>query len=251
MSVRGLVRPSEFELLTGMARLTSAEDAFVAWRTACAAEGVPSPTDDLPVEDVLRAVERLGAPFTRLAGEHAVLLRTWAALVEAEGEEPLRGVGSPSRLAAPERLDLDALRADAYLAGVVEAAARRLELPTALLSFVLEHVQVHVHAFGQPGWMEATGGIPVEWSFCRHVVDSGGEPMLVEDAALDARVRSSGVLRDGVQSYAGVAVESDHEVLGALCVLGTEPRAWTDEDLRVLEQLRDRVHERLQVLAAA
>lgn len=155
---------------------------------------------------------------------------------------------SRQRLATIGRQDVAALRADPVIAATVEAAARALDLPIALLTFVLDVAQLHIADFGVEGWVAEAGGLPIEWSFCRHSVESR-EPLLIEDALADERVRDSAIVADGVRCYAGVPMEVDGEVLGSLCVLGTEPRSFSAEDVALLAALRDRVRERVAVLA--
>jgi len=85
------------------------------------------------------------------------------------------------------------------------------------------------------------GGIDAEFgaegdAFCRRVWHTG-EPIVIPDTELDPRVTR---VYPGVRSYLGVPVrDRQGPVLGTLCVRGPEPRAWTPEDVELLEGLAD------------
>ncbi len=147
----------------------------------------------------------------------------------------------PARLREVAALGLVSPRVTAMLQADVEAAAARLGLPVALVSVVLHDAQHFAAAHGLPDWVAEAGGTPIEWSFCRHVVESG-RPFVVEDAAAHALVRDNPLVElEHVRCYAGVPlVTSRGHAVGAVCVLGTSPRTFTDEELDVLRAAADR-----------
>ena len=69
-------------------------------------------------------------------------------------------------------LGLDSLEVDEILDGIAREAAEALDLPTGVVSIVMDEAQYFTAMFGVDGWMGATRGSPVEWSFCRNVVGS-------------------------------------------------------------------------------
>lgn len=79
---------------------------------------------------------------------------------------------------------------------------------------------------------------PVEESFCQYVIGSG-KPLVVTDARTHPTTRDNpSVASMGVSTWAGYPVHTpDGAVLGTFCVVGTEPRRWTEAELQVLETL--------------
>ncbi|MBS2034497.1 GAF domain-containing sensor histidine kinase [bacterium] len=78
---------------------------------------------------------------------------------------------------------------------------------------------------------------PLSHSFCQHVVASGSS-LRIKDARREERFRESPAIPDlGVISYLGVPLRSQGTSVGALCVVESEPREWTDSELNTLEDL--------------
>lgn len=154
-----------------------------------------------------------------------------------------------------EIVDLDLLSddVDPILRDLAEQAASRLGLPVSLISVVLDEA-LHVAGFhGPPGlWLDETRGHPVEWSFCATSVRTR-EPFVVENAEADAYHRTNPlVTQDGVRCYAGVPLISSRGfVLGNLCVVGLEQRAFSDEDVGVLRTLAAEAVRRIEQRRAA
>ena len=142
--------------------------------------------------------------------------------------ERLRSIGAYD-LSNPElRARLDELTA---------ITRERSGLDVALVTVVLDSVQLVLGSSGLTGWIKDAGGTPVEWAFCSHVV-AAGRPYIVPDAASDATQRDNPLVSlDSVASYAGVPLVSPSgQVLGAHCVIGTEPHEFTVGELEELER---------------
>jgi GAF domain-containing protein len=115
---------------------------------------------------------------------------------------------------------------------------RLLNVPVALVSLVDDQ---HQYFPGQIGLAEPWGSkreTPLTHSFCQHVVVEG-RPKIYPDARVDPQVRDNLAIPDlGVVAYAGMPLtDSDGRVLGSLCAIDTEPRAWTPDELEVLDDL--------------
>jgi GAF domain-containing protein len=156
-------------------------------------------------------------------------------------------VHSPSRLAAIAALGLNHPRLDDVLQELVNEAADGLNLPIGLVTVVLDGAQVFAAQRGLAGWVAEAGGTPVEWSFCAHSVDSR-EAFVVEDATVHPLVRHNPMVTlEGVRCYAGIPlITRDGEVLGNLCVVGTESRTFSEDDLNLLRGLARRAMERIE-----
>ncbi len=93
---------------------------------------------------------------------------------------------------------------------------------------------------------------PVTQSFCQNVVIDE-KAFVVEDCRENERTRDSlAVTQLHIRAYAGLPLRNpEGEILGSFCAVDFQPRAWTERDLRQLEDLRNGVESeialRLQV----
>ena len=76
---------------------------------------------------------------------------------------------------------------------------------------------------------------PRSASFCSHTIESSGV-MVVEDATQDSRFAGNPLVisSPGIRSYAGVRLADG---LGALCVIGLQPRRFKQDELAKLTKL--------------
>jgi GAF domain-containing protein len=142
---------------------------------------------------------------------------------------------TPARLAAlAETLLMDS-PAEPSFDRATRLAQRLLGVSVSLVSLVDERRQFFKSAVGLPEPWSSRRGTPLSHSFCQHVIRRD-EPLVVDDATTDERVRGNGAIEDlGVVAYLGVPVRGpDGDVLGTLCAIEHEPRRWTAEDLAVL-----------------
>ena len=155
-------------------------------------------------------------------------------------------VNDPERLREIADLGLAAPGIDPEFQDLAERAAARLGAPKALVSIVLDEAQAFAGAHGLSGWMAEANGTPIEWSFCAHAVRSG-QPLAIADARLDARVADNPLVEEGLRCYLGLPlVTSRGHVVGTLCVLGDEPRTFTEDDRRALGELADEAMRRIE-----
>ncbi|HET7423666.1 MAG TPA: PAS domain S-box protein [Gemmatimonadales bacterium] len=117
-------------------------------------------------------------------------------------------------------------------------AARLLGAPIALITVIADDRQFFKSATGLAEPWASRRGAPLSHSFCRHVVASG-EPLVVEDARRHPLLRPNPAVRDfGWIAYAGVPlVTRQGDVLGALSVIDTMPRLWSERDVALLTDL--------------
>jgi GAF domain-containing protein len=156
-------------------------------------------------------------------------------------------VRDPERLAEIAALGLTSAEVDGVLQETVEEAAAALRLPIGLVTIVLDEAQFFAAHHGLTGWMAQSRGTPVEWSFCANAVRSG-EPFVVEDAKTHPLVKHMPIVPlDNVRCYAGIPlVTSTGHRLGTLCVIGHEPRTFTEEELDVLRGLAKKAVDRIE-----
>ncbi len=126
-------------------------------------------------------------------------------------------------------------------------AAKMLDAPVALVSVVDAEGQNLPGAYGLSEPWDSERWTPLSHSFCQYVVD-GAAPFEVQNAHDEPLVAGNGAVMDlGVIAYLGVplqlgrSTEQQTGVVGALCAIDHRPRAWTDDQLAMLEDLATEV----------
>lgn len=154
----------------------------------------------------------------------------------------------PGRLDAIESLGLGL--AEGAFDRASRLASRALCTSVGLVSIVTHDRQLFAGRYGLGEPWATTRQTPLSHSFCKHVVVSG-QPVAVENAPEDERVRDNLAIRDlDVVAYLGVPLFGPgEEVLGSFCVIESEPRRWTDEDLEVLADAAMGVQRELDLRA--
>lgn len=138
---------------------------------------------------------------------------------------------------------------DVELQDLVARAARELDTPIALVTLVLDQIQLFKAHVGLPPDLAAARGTRRDASFCQFVVRDG-LPFEVQHAAEDERVPQSVVLDFGIQAYLGIPIHVQGTVIGALCVLDTKPRSFSSDEREALESLARVVDHRLETITA-
>jgi len=88
-------------------------------------------------------------------------------------------------------------------------------------------------------------------SICRHVTRTG-VPVVIANVAESALVRDNrGVVALGAVAYLGVPIHwIDGMTIGALCIIDTVPRPWTDTDRVRLEAFARWIDEQIRTMAS-
>jgi GAF domain-containing protein len=113
-----------------------------------------------------------------------------------------------------------------------------LDVPVALVSMVETDRQVFLGAVGLPEPLQSERQTPLSHSFCQYVVKDDA-PLIISDARMDARLCDNLAIEDfDVIAYAGFPIHrSDGTPIGSLCAIDSEPREWTEVQLRTLADL--------------
>jgi EAL domain-containing protein (putative c-di-GMP-specific phosphodiesterase class I)/GAF domain-containing protein len=89
--------------------------------------------------------------------------------------------------------------------------------------------------------------IPREGAPCAQVAERA-ETLLIPDLQADSCYRSSLLAEQGIRFYAGVSLTTrEGHSLGALCVLGTEPRETSEKELSALNDLAKMVMSQIEL----
>ena len=117
-------------------------------------------------------------------------------------------------------------------------AAHVLHAPVALVSLVDADRQFFKSCLGLPEPWASRRGSPLTHSFCQHAV-AAREPLVVSDAREHDVLRENLAIRDmGVIAYAGIPlIDSEGHALGTLCVIDSQPRHWTTEQIQLLSDI--------------
>ena len=131
-------------------------------------------------------------------------------------------------------------------------AAHVLHAPVALVSLVDEDRQFFKSCLGLPEPWASRREAPLTHSFCQHAVASGA-PLLVTDAREHALLRDNLAIRDmGVIAYAGIPlIDGDGHALGTLCVMDSQPRHWTTNQVQLLTDVAASVVTEIALAQAA
>jgi diguanylate cyclase len=147
-------------------------------------------------------------------------------------------VAEAAKMAALHELDLSGNGAPEALDRLSGLAARLLAAPVALVTVIGTDRQFLLGQFGLDGEVAAGREMSLGHSFCKHAVELR-RPLVVPDARLDPLVRENLSIADhGVVAYAGIPlILDDGTAVGAFCAIDREPRAWSVEDLAILDDL--------------
>lgn len=149
---------------------------------------------------------------------------------------------------------VDTVASEAFDA-ITRLAIQIFQTPVALVSIVEEELdrQFFTSQVGLPEPWASTRQTPLSHSFCQHVKREG-RPLIVRDARCHNLVKDNLAIPVlGVIAYLGVPVIGpDNTPIGALCVIESEPRDWTEHECELLKDLalcvRDEIKLRLHIL---
>ncbi|UFS70932.1 ATP-binding protein [Geomonas sp. RF6] len=157
-------------------------------------------------------------------------------------------VADPERLAALRSVALLDTPTEEAFDRLTQLAARFLDAPVALVSLIDADRQFFKSCLGLPEPWLSRRETPLSHSFCQHN-RIAKQPLLVEDARRHPLFKDNPAIEDlHVVAYLGMPlVTTDGYVLGSFCVIDTEPRQWTKEDILVVADLADAVMTEIQL----
>ncbi|KEP70497.1 histidine kinase [Thioclava dalianensis] len=158
-------------------------------------------------------------------------------MLPKEGQD-VSPLDDPARLRALQQTGLLDTPAQEAFDRATRLASRIVGAPVSLITLVEPTRQFLLSRTGAAAEALAVPETPISDSFCRHVVENDAE-LIVEDARTDPRVQGNGAIEGlGVIAYLGVPLRTEEgDVLGSFCVIGHEPRKWTEIELETLKDL--------------
>jgi PAS domain S-box-containing protein len=144
----------------------------------------------------------------------------------------------PERLDALRRLALANLEPEEPFDRLTRLAAAICSAPTALITFVGQDREHFKSSRGLPEPLASLRETPLTYSICQYAVATR-QPLVVPDTRRDPMLRTNlAVTELGVAAYAGAPlITSEGFCLGTISVLDWKPRAWTDEQVALLQDL--------------
>lgn len=136
---------------------------------------------------------------------------------------------------------------DPFLLELVKETSSKLDLPISVVSILFNSMQYFAAHHGlNNSWMAKTSATDIEWSFCQYVLDSD-KLLEVEDARTVAYLKDTPLVNnDSVVCYLGAPLTLKNGVtVGTLCVIGQEPRSFSDENKSQLLELASRLTDYL------
>ncbi len=152
-------------------------------------------------------------------------------------------LGPGRRLAGVSDALLDD-RPDPTLQRIVEEAAKAVGAPIALVSLVLDNIQLFRAQVGLPDDLARTRATARDVSFCQMAVRDDAL-FEVEDATARPDLPQALVRSHGIRAYLGAPIHLDGQPLGSLCVIDVRPRTFSAEQRAQLVGLAAEVDARL------
>lgn len=129
---------------------------------------------------------------------------------------------------------------------MTERLTRLFEVPMAFIGFVDREREFFKSFVGLPEDLSETRSVPRGLSICAHTVASN-EPLVVEDITRDKRFANNPMLKErGLRFYAGAPLRVEKLPVGALCLLDTKPRRFSEENRRLLSVMAEEMSEELE-----
>ena len=157
-------------------------------------------------------------------------------------------IADPARLAALRAMALLDTPTEEAFDRLSSLAARFVNAPISLVSLIDADRQFFKSCIGLPEPWASQQETPLSHSFCQYN-RIAKKPLLVEDARTHPLFKDNLAIRDlNVIAYLGIPlVTSDGYVLGSFCVIDSQPRHWTEEDVSVVERLAAAVMTEIQL----
>jgi diguanylate cyclase (GGDEF)-like protein len=155
--------------------------------------------------------------------------------VRAAAPDPIR---DEARLAALRDLDLIDSGPDETIDRFTRLAGELLQVPVSLVSLLDADHQFVISKQGLASDWSLDRQTPVSHTLCQFAVIER-EPLVIEDTRLHPLLGDTDAVRESkVIAYASVPlILAGGSAVGTLCAIDEEPRAWTEEELRILEDL--------------
>jgi GAF domain-containing protein len=145
---------------------------------------------------------------------------------------PAEQSNEEQRLATLSQLDILNGESEERFDRITRVLAALFDVPVAMVNFIGADVQTNKSCFGMDSGMVMDKHL----SFCNHTIISD-DPLIIRNALEDDRFKDNPNVKGGlnVRAYAGVPLHAiDGTRPGALCLIDTKPREFTEADVKLL-----------------
>lgn len=145
-------------------------------------------------------------------------------------------VTDPDRAARADAVERSLTIPDPTLESYCRQAVDVLDAPSALVSIVTGSHQTITAGHHLPPAVRVGEPVPIAHAVCAYAVAQPEHALLVDDLGVDPIVGGC-LAHRSVRAYAGQAVCVDGYPVGAIAVIDSEPRLWTDAHDAALQWL--------------
>lgn len=150
------------------------------------------------------------------------------------------------RIAALTGLEAYAAKANPLFDRMTKTVTRTFNVQVALITLIDRDRQLFKSQFGLPDELAQVCEIPRRDSVCTYVV-ADNAPLVVEDLWRDRRFSKNPMIKKyGFHFYAGTPLHAANgQPVGALCILDTQPRRFSEADKALLKVLGEEISSML------
>ncbi len=200
------------------------------------------------VADAAHGLRSSGADETVVSFAEAVVQLakfSGTTLSDIMAEAPVPENEGP-RLKELEALQIMDTANEPFFDHMVTRLTRVFEVPMAFIGFVDREREWFKAQTGLPEELMEARFIPRGLSVCAHTV-AGNDILVIEDILRDKRFANNPLLKErSLRFYAGVPLQVNKLPIGAVCLLDTKPRRFSEENRRLLRVMADEIVEELQ-----
>lgn len=157
-----------------------------------------------------------------------------------------------ARIALLRELALTDAHDDPFFDHITRIASNVLGTPVSMITLVSDYRPFVKGSYGLPDDWRTSRNLPLAMAFSRHVVTMN-KPYVIDDTRMMTIMRysaaSSGLK---LMSFVGVPIYALHELrMGAFCVMGTEPRVWSDADVVIVRAFAELINAEIDARKTA
>lgn len=122
-----------------------------------------------------------------------------------------------------------------------------MNAPIVIITIIDKDRQFFKSSVGLSEPLASARETPLTHSICQYAA-LNNEMLVIDDVATDPRFRNHSAISDfGVSAYMGVPIYLDSIAVGALCVVDTEPRKWTTQEISRLISFAAAVDDEIEL----